>query len=56
MKWDKEYSTMYWKEVEYLKNNGVYYCFVKTSENGCSVFKYKKTKRLFELLSNFYSD
>ena len=28
MKWDKEYSTMYWKEVEYLKNNGINYIII----------------------------
>ena len=53
-KFDKEYSTQYWKEVKFLEKNGVKYTFVKTLENGISVFKYKKDSELFRLLSLFY--
>lgn len=56
MKFDKEYSTQYWKEVKFLEDNGVKYTFVKTLENGVSVFKYKKNSELFRLLSIFYME
>lgn len=54
LKFDKEYSTQYWKEVKFLEENGVKYTFVKILENGISVFKYKKDSELFRLLSLFY--
>lgn len=54
LKFDKEYSTQYWKEVKYLESKGVKYSFVKTLENGISVFKYTKTPQLFKLLELFY--
>lgn len=54
LRFDKEYSTQYWKEVKFLGENGVKYTFVKTLENGISVFKYKKDSELFRLLSLFY--
>lgn len=54
LRFDKEYSTQYWKEVKFLEENGVKYTFVKTLENGISVFKYKKDSELFRLLSLFY--
>lgn len=54
LKFDKEYSTQYWKEVKYLESNGIKYSFVKTLENGISVFKYTKTPQLFKLLELFY--
>lgn len=54
VKFDKEYSTQYWKEVKFLEENGVRYTFVKTLKNGISVFKYKKDSELFRLLSLFY--
>lgn len=56
LKFDKEYSTQYWREVKFLEEHDVYYTFVKTLENGVSVFKYKKDSTLFKLLSEFYSD
>lgn len=55
LKFDKEFSTQYYKEVEFLEQHGVKYTFVKTLENGISVFKYKKDANLFRLLSEFYS-
>ena len=54
LKFDKEYSTQYWKEVKFLEKNGIKYTFVKTLKNGISVFKYKKDSELFRLLSLFY--
>ena len=54
-KFDKEYQTQWFDEVNYLEKNGIKYTFVKTV-NGLSTFKFTKTKRLFELLSDFYAD
>lgn len=51
--YDKEYSTQYLPEVEYLKKNGIRYTFVKVI-NGVSTYKYTKTPRLFRLLESFY--
>lgn len=53
MKIDNEYSTMFVDEQQYLSKCGVKYTFVKT-ENGITIWKYKKTPRLFEKLKNFY--
>jgi hypothetical protein len=53
-KYDKEYSTQYVPEVEYLKQHGIRYTFVKEI-NGVSTFKYTKTPRLFKILEDFYS-
>ena len=54
IKYDKEYSTQYRPEVEYLFNNGIKYTFVKKINN-VSTYKYKKTSNLFSLLELFYS-
>ena len=56
LKFDKEYSTQYWKEVKFLEDNGVDYVFVKILESGISVFKYKKDSELFSLLNLFYTE
>ena len=53
VKFDKEYSTSFKKEVEILKDNGIRYEFVKTI-NGISTYKYKKSKKLFLVLSSMY--
>ena len=53
MKIDKEYSTSFVDEYQWLKNMGLRYEFVKV-ENGKTVWKYKKTPHLFECLKNFY--
>ena len=53
-KYDKEYSTQYYPEVIYLKENGINYTFVKVV-NEVSTYKYKKTSELFKLLEIFYS-
>lgn len=53
VKYDKEYSTQYVPEVEYLKQNGIRYTFVKTI-HGVSTYKYTKTSTLFKCLEFFY--
>ena len=52
-KFDKEYSTQYLTEAVFLKRKGIRYEFVKTV-NGLTTYKYKKTKELFDALSEFY--
>ena len=52
-KFDKEYSTSYIKEKQYLDNCGVKYTFVK-KVNGITIYKYKKTSELYKCLSDFY--
>ena len=54
-KFDKEYSTQYVDEMKYLQINGIPYTFVKIVK-GVTTYKYTKTQRLFEMLSEFYSD
>ena len=56
IKCDREYSTMWSAEVTYLKTHGVDYSFVKVDENGMTIWKFKKTKKLFLLLSEFYTE
>ena len=53
LKFDKEYSTQWNDERDYLAENGIMYEFVKEI-NGVSTYKYKKNTRLFELLLDFY--
>ncbi len=55
MKIDKEYSCTWIAEHVYLSDHGIRYSFVK-KENGITVYKYKKTKKLFEALSQFYGN
>ena len=52
-RYDKEYSTQYTPEKEYLLQNGIKPSFVKVV-NGVTTFKYIKTAKLFRLLSVFY--
>ena len=54
-KFDKEYSTQFKKEVEYLKSKGIYYSFVKNVDN-ISTYKYTKTPELFLALVSFYME
>ena len=54
-KFDKEYSTQFVEEMKYLQRNGIPYVFVKNIK-GVTTYKYTKSKRLFEVLSKFYSD
>lgn len=52
-KYDKEYSTQYSPEKDYLLKNGINPSFVKVI-NGVTTYKYVKTTELFRLLSLFY--
>ena len=54
-KFDKEYSTQWIKEVEWLKEKGIRYTFVKTDENNVATYIYKKTLELFKALVDFYT-
>jgi hypothetical protein len=53
-KFDKEYSTQYIPEMQFLLKNGVRYTFVKKI-NEITTYKYTKNSKLFKLLSEFYS-
>ena len=53
--WDKEYSTQFKKEVEYLKSKGIEYSFVKDVQ-GVTTYKYTKTPELFLALVSFYME
>ena len=52
-KFDKEYSTTYIKEKQYLDKCGIRYAFVK-EVNGITIYKYKMTSELYKCLSSFY--
>lgn len=52
-KFDKEYKCTYPLEMCWLTDNGIRYEFVKV-ENGVTVWKYKKTKKLALVLSEFW--
>ena len=52
-KFDKEYSTQYTPEMEYLKKMGILPSFVKVIDN-VTTYKYTKTSMLFKALSIFY--
>lgn len=53
---DIEYSTMWGREMKFLLSKGIKYTFVKkTKDYGISVFKYKKTPKLFSALTEFYT-
>ena len=54
LKFDKEYSTQYNKERDYLRECGIDYIFVKEI-NGVSTYKYEKNEKLFLALAKFYS-
>ena len=51
---DSEYSTQWRDEVDFLKENGINYTFVKRN-NDISTYKYKKTSELFSALTYFYT-
>ncbi|ELC8441036.1 hypothetical protein ACSXCW_02750 [Clostridium perfringens] len=52
-KFDKEYSTQYLPEVDFLKDKGIKHTFIKTINN-VETYKYTKTKKLFLALVEFY--
>lgn len=55
LRFDKEYSTQYPKEMKYLESLGIKYSFVKEI-NGITTYKYSKTSKLFKALESFYTD
>lgn len=54
IKIDKEYASTWWDETKYLIDHGVRYVFVK-EENGITIWKFKKTQKLFQTLADFYA-
>jgi RPA family protein len=52
-KFDKEYSTQYSPEKDYLLKNGIKPSYVKVIDN-VTTYKYTKTSELFKLLYLFY--
>ena len=56
MKFDKEYSTQYKEEMLFLRDKGIKYTWVYINEDGISVWKYKKKKKLWDALSEMYSE
>ena len=55
MKIDNEYATSNIYEMQELKRCGIRYSFVKVVD-GETIWKYKKTSRLFEILKRLYGD
>lgn len=53
-KFDKEYSTQYTPEKNYLLEHGIKPSFVKVI-NEVTTYKYTKTPELFQLLVYFYA-
>lgn len=53
-RFDKEYSTQYTPEKEYLMNKGIKPSFIKEI-NGVTTYKYTKTSELFLALVSFYA-
>lgn len=53
-KFDKEYSTQYSPEKEYLMSIGIKPSFVKVI-NEVTTYKYEKTSKLFDALAYFYA-
>ncbi|MGV1038674.1 hypothetical protein [Clostridium perfringens] len=53
-KYDKEYSTQYLPEVDFLKAKGIETTFIKTIQ-GVETYKYTKNKKLFLALVEFYN-
>jgi len=51
---DREYGTQDRKEMFYLIDNGISFSFAKTDKNDVTTWKFKKSKKLFELLSDLY--
>ena len=53
-KFDKEYSTQYTPEKDYLFQHGIVPSFVKVID-GVTTYKYTKTSELFGILAIFYA-
>ena len=56
MKFDKEYSTSFIEEMKFLREKGIKYTWVYINEENVSVWKYKKEKKLWDALSEMYSN
>ena len=56
MKFDKEYSTSFIEEMQFLRKKGIKYTWVYMNEDGVTVWKYKKEKKLWDALSEMYSN
>ena len=54
-KYDKEYSTQYTPEKEYLMSKNIKPSFVKVID-GVTTYKYTKTPELFLALVSFYME
>ncbi len=54
--WDKEYHTSFLDEVIFLKSKGIRYTWVHTNDQGISVWKFKKERRLWSALAEMYSN
>lgn len=54
MRIDNEYATSNVYEMQELKRHGIRYTFVKTTDDGDTIWKYKKTSQLFETLKRLY--
>lgn len=52
---DNEYWCMSTAERIYLRDNGVKYAFVKV-QDGVTIYKYRKTAKLFQVLNKFYEE
>ena len=55
MKFDKEFSTSFIDEMQFLREKGIRYTWVYINEEKVSVWIYKKEKRLWDALSDLYS-
>lgn len=53
-KFDKEYSTQYTPEKEYLEKLGIKPTFIKVIDE-VTTYKYAKSESLFKALTLFYS-
>lgn len=53
---DREYSTQWRKEMEFLREKGIEYTFAKrVGEYKIPTYKYRKTPKLFLALAEFYN-
>lgn len=52
---DHEYNCVWIDEFNYLTKHGIRYTFVKIID-GVTVWKFRKTQKLFSVLANFYSN
>lgn len=53
-RYDNEYRTSSLDELLFLKRNGIRYEWVTKDEDGNSVWKFKKTPKLFTALAKLY--